>query len=63
MFCPANCKHLSITEEQQDLYAKKPPHFCLKVRMPVVHRHYHPKLIQIEECKREILFRKFSQTK
>jgi len=63
MFCPDDCRHLNISEEQQDLFSQKGkrklPHFCFKVQLPVLHLYYHPKLIQLDECKKEILFRKF----
>jgi hypothetical protein len=61
-FCPDNCKHLNITEKQQDTYKRKDiSHICDKTGERILHGVYHPKLIQIEACKREILFRRFDR--
>ena len=62
MFCPDDCSYLNIAEAQQDIFNRKDiPHICRKVGERVVHGFYHPKLIQLEACKKEILFRRFDK--
>jgi len=60
--CPPNCKFLNITEEMQDRVAStglKLQHRCRKVNQVLFHGCFHPELVQLEECKKEILFRRF----
>lgn len=60
MFCPNDCRYLSITEKQQGMFNRKDiPHMCKKTKERIIHGEYHPKLIQTEACKKEILFRRF----
>ncbi len=63
MFCPDNCKYLSITEKEQDEKEGgwKIPHICNKTGERIKHGQSHPKLIQLESCKREIINRKFDR--
>lgn len=53
--CPTNCEHLSLTEEEQNSIRKlgKPReyHFCTKFQKQVHHEGWHPRLVQLDECK------------
>jgi hypothetical protein len=58
MFCPANCKYLSETEQQQDArwyegIRGKRSHICNKFKDRVFHGVYHPKLIRLKRCRME----------
>ena len=61
--CPPNCKFLNITEKQQGRIRRNTgriiAHNCRKVRKVLLHGFVHPELVQLEECKKEILFRRF----
>jgi len=62
--CPPNCKFLNITEKQQGRIRRNTgriiAHSCRKVREVLLHGSFYPELVQLEECKKEILFRSFS---
>ena len=62
--CPPNCKFLNITEKQQGRIQRSTGriiyHRCKKVNQVLLHGAFHPRLVQLEECKKEILFRRFS---
>ena len=54
-FCPRNCEHLSITEEQQQqhLRGNHMPHICLKYDTKLFHLLAHPDLYRCERCYEE----------
>ncbi len=45
-----DCKHLSITEEEQNKLTPKPDHICLKLNMRIKHFDSHPRLPKPAEC-------------
>lgn len=58
LFC-GECKHLSITEEEQDNFRDKRKknmplslegHFCMKYTKKVVHGRHHPQIKRCKEC-------------
>ncbi len=53
--CYSLCKHLSITEVDQDILYKnghcKPPHICRKYNKQILHGTFHPDLPRLKECK------------
>jgi len=50
------CKHLSITEEEQDTYVVKPPHICNFFHKTVKHYNHHPNISRLPECQNEYGF-------
>jgi hypothetical protein len=54
-FCPRDCEHLSITEEQQQLQNRgnHTPHICLKYDTKLFHLLAHPDLYRCEKCYEE----------
>jgi hypothetical protein len=54
--CPANCRFISPTEDEQDRLKAKhfyTPHTCLKFNKNINHGIFHPRLIKCEECKND----------
>ena len=51
-FCRSNCKHLSITEKEQNQSKERPkaPHFCRLYKNQVKHSGNHPRLMRLDEC-------------
>jgi hypothetical protein len=54
-FCPRDCEHLSITEEQQrhQNRGNHTPHICLKYDVRLYHLLAHPDLYRCERCYEE----------
>lgn len=48
--CPPKCKHLNITEEEQNQSSGKPSHKCKKYNKMLYHHGRHPYLIRCDEC-------------
>lgn len=53
--CYKDCKHLTLTEAQQDLIYEetliRPQHFCRKYEMVLKHGTLHPDLTRLDKCK------------
>lgn len=54
-YCPRDCKHLNITEYQQDMLKGNIPdeyrhHYCLKYGVRLWHLLAHPNLYRCEAC-------------
>ena len=57
-YCPRDCKHLNITEEQQNMFGGAidwlyKTHICRKYNVRVFHLGAHPDLYKCKECYRE----------
>ena len=54
-FCPRDCEHLSITEEQQQQQNRgnHVPHICLKYNVRLYHLLAHPDIYRCEKCYEE----------
>jgi len=44
------CEHLSFTEQEQQKFKVKAPHFCKKYNKRVYHMDLHPLIISLDEC-------------
>ena len=54
IFCPENCKWLSLTEEAQNKLqesGKLERHFCLRYKVILYHGEFHPAILKYEKCK------------
>lgn len=49
-FCNPECKHLSITEAEQNRQKRKGPHFCNLYKAQVSHEMHHPRLVACYGC-------------
>lgn len=57
-FCPRDCKHLSITEEKQNMFGGAIDwfykiHLCCKYNERVFHLGAHPDLYKCKQCVKE----------
>lgn len=58
IFCPRDCEHLSITEEQQNMFGGaidwyNKIHICRKYNVRVFHMSRHPDLYRCAQCVKE----------
>lgn len=49
-FCPSNCIHLDLDEEEQNQVGSKYDHWCDKYKSRLFHFSFHPNIVRHESC-------------